>query len=193
MARPYSYERTTVLTDAMKVFWRKGYNGASISDLTEATGLQRGSIYAEFKSKRGLFEQSLEHYFADLKERRFSLLEGKKPPIEKLRKFFGDILDDHCDKQQAGCLLVNTLLELPPDDQDIIAKVSAMFKELQILIENVLSEAKIKKQIRTDINIQSLAKHLIIFLYGLRVYSKTKTSRAEREHVINSLISSIEV
>lgn len=193
MARPHSYERTTVLTDAMKVFWRKGYNGASISDLIEATGLQRGSIYAEFKSKRDLFEQSLEHYFADLKERRFSMLEEKKPPIEKLRKFFGDILDDHCDKQQAGCLLVNTLLELPPDDQDIIAKVSAMFKELQILIENVLSEAKIKNQIRTDINIQSLAKHLIIFLYGLRVYSKTKTSRAEREHVINSLISSIEV
>jgi TetR/AcrR family transcriptional repressor of nem operon len=191
VARPYGYVRTQVLTDAMKAFWRQGYNGTSIANLTDATGLQRGSIYAEFKSKRGLFEQTLEHYFSDLKIRRFSLLEGKRPPLERLRKFYTDIFEDQCDNQRAGCLLVNTLLELPPDDKDIIARVSAMFKELQTLIEKVLLEAKNKNQIRADLDIKSLAKHLIVFLYGLRVYSKTKTSHVEREQVIHCLIASI--
>lgn len=59
MARPRNFEEDTVLSQAAEVFARMGYNAASVDDLLTATGLQRGSLYKAFGSKRNLFEKVL--------------------------------------------------------------------------------------------------------------------------------------
>jgi len=59
MARPRNFEEDTVLAQAAQLFAGLGYNGASIDDLLTATGLQRGSLYKAFGSKRNLFEKVL--------------------------------------------------------------------------------------------------------------------------------------
>src|SRR3712207_567851 len=59
MARPRNFAEETVLAQAAQLFARMGYNGASIDDLLIATGLQRGSLYKAFGSKRNLFEKVL--------------------------------------------------------------------------------------------------------------------------------------
>lgn len=59
MARPRNFEEADVVATAAAVFSRLGYNGASIDDLVDATGLQRGSLYKAFGSKRNLFERVL--------------------------------------------------------------------------------------------------------------------------------------
>jgi AcrR family transcriptional regulator len=59
MARPREFDLEVVLTKARILFAKKGYNGTSIDDLVKATGLQRGSIYKAFGSKRNLFETVL--------------------------------------------------------------------------------------------------------------------------------------
>lgn len=60
MARPRNFEEGDVLASAAAVFGRLGYNAASIDDLVMATGLQRGSLYKAFGSKRNLFEKVLQ-------------------------------------------------------------------------------------------------------------------------------------
>ena len=57
-----SYKETDVLERAMLAFWARGYEATSINDLVEATGINRGSIYAAFDDKHGLFTQALQHY-----------------------------------------------------------------------------------------------------------------------------------
>jgi TetR/AcrR family transcriptional regulator, transcriptional repressor for nem operon len=59
MARPRNFEEHTVIAQAAEVFARMGYHGASVDELVAATGLQRGSIYKAFGSKRNLFEKVL--------------------------------------------------------------------------------------------------------------------------------------
>ena len=59
MARPRNFSEDTVLAQAAEVFARMGYNATSIDDLLGATGLQRGSLYKAFGSKRNLFEKVL--------------------------------------------------------------------------------------------------------------------------------------
>lgn len=59
MARPRNFSEDTVLVQAADVFARMGYNATSIDDLLTATGLQRGSLYKAFGSKRNLFEKVL--------------------------------------------------------------------------------------------------------------------------------------
>lgn len=65
MARPRSFDRDHALDQAMHQFWRLGYDGTSISDLTAELGIAGPSIYAAFGSKGELFEEAVDHYEAD--------------------------------------------------------------------------------------------------------------------------------
>lgn len=60
--RPRSFDRDAALARAMEVFWVKGYEGASISDLTQAMGIGSPSLYAAFGSKERLFSEAVELY-----------------------------------------------------------------------------------------------------------------------------------
>src|SRR5215831_8070971 len=60
--RPRTFDMDKALDDALEVFWRKGYEGASLSDLTEAMGINRPSLYAAFGNKEGLFRRVLARY-----------------------------------------------------------------------------------------------------------------------------------
>src|SRR5579864_5276945 len=61
--RPRAFDAKKALDCAMQVFWRKGYLGTSLSDLTDAMGINRPSLYATFGNKKSLFRKALEHYF----------------------------------------------------------------------------------------------------------------------------------
>ena len=60
--RPRSFDFDDALDAAMQVFWRKGYEGASLSDLTQAMGINRPSLYAAFGNKNTLFRKALDRY-----------------------------------------------------------------------------------------------------------------------------------
>src|SRR5579862_7020387 len=62
IGRPRAFDLEKALDRAMQVFWRKGYLGTSLSDLTEAMGINRPSLYAAFGNKESLFRKALEHY-----------------------------------------------------------------------------------------------------------------------------------
>src|SRR6202000_934506 len=62
MGRPRDFDPDQALEPAMEVFWEKGYEGASLSDLTEAMGINRPSLYAAFGDKEALFRRVMERY-----------------------------------------------------------------------------------------------------------------------------------
>src|SRR4051812_42751972 len=62
--RPREFDTEKALERAMHVFWRKGYEGASLTDLTEAMGINRPSLYAAFGDKAALFRRALDKYAA---------------------------------------------------------------------------------------------------------------------------------
>jgi TetR/AcrR family transcriptional repressor of nem operon len=64
LARPREFDRDVVLETAMDVFWCKGFEGTSIQDLVEATGVNRGSLYGAFGDKETLFAEALDYYLA---------------------------------------------------------------------------------------------------------------------------------
>src|SRR5580693_7878419 len=64
VGRPRAFNTDKALDRAMKVFWRKGYEGASLPDLTRAMGINRPSLYAAFGNKEALFRKALDRYAA---------------------------------------------------------------------------------------------------------------------------------
>ena len=64
MGRPREFDVEQALDQALEVFWRNGYEGASISELTQAMGISPPSLYAAFGNKEGLFRKTLDRYIA---------------------------------------------------------------------------------------------------------------------------------
>ncbi|MEN3290565.1 MAG: hypothetical protein V7634_4865, partial [Bradyrhizobium sp.] len=62
MGRPREFDVEKALDAALGVFWRKGYEGASYADLTEATGVERPALYSAFGNKEALFRRVLARY-----------------------------------------------------------------------------------------------------------------------------------
>lgn len=175
MPRPARYERGQVLDRAMYTFWRKGYNATSMKDLTKATGLQPGSLYGAFESKRSLFLETLEAYYelnmGGLDER----LSGEGSPVERIRAAFERIIEQSLrDPHNKGCMMVNTLLEMPEDDEEINNRLGAMFRSVEDKLEGVIKEAQELNEISQDRDCKALAQTLLLGMHGLRVLCKSR-------------------
>lgn len=64
MGRPREFDLDQALDQALEVFWRNGYEGASVAELTQAMGISPPSLYAAFGNKEGLFRKVLDRYVA---------------------------------------------------------------------------------------------------------------------------------
>ncbi|HXM75638.1 MAG TPA: TetR/AcrR family transcriptional regulator, partial [Thermoanaerobaculia bacterium] len=116
MARTPEFDQEQVLDAALNAFWRKGYEATTLSDLLEATGLARQSLYNTFGDKRALFLTSLRRY-ADVGVGRLSeALEGGSVRAA-IRAVFEDTLN--CPNPGHGCFLVNAATELLPRDAEV--------------------------------------------------------------------------
>src|SRR3546814_586970 len=110
MGRPRSFDIDEALDRALEVFWRKGYEGASLSDLTEAMGIARPSLYAAFGNKEELFCKALDRY---VEQKVAHVRKAFEEPTargvaERLLRGGADMLTDPCHPR--GCLAVQGAL-----------------------------------------------------------------------------------
>jgi len=193
MPRPIEFDRDDALRRAMSVFWRQGYSATSIKDLTAATRLQPGSLYGTFRSKRSLFIAALEAYFAETRQRIRDCLQADGSPLGRLRGFFDMLIEEAiADPDRKGCLLVNTLLEMPAEDSEINRRVSTMFAEVETEFEHVLREAQSRGELSRDKDPASLSRMLVAGIYGLRVYHKTRPDAKILREIIDNLFVALE-
>lgn len=192
MARPIEFDRTHVLHEAVRLFWLKGYNATSVKNLVDATGLQPGSLYSAFGDKRGLFLAALDAYFETMKRAMFRVLHGDDPPVERLRAFFNQLVQEsYCDQDRKGCLLINTLSEIPVQDAEINARLQEMFAEIELELKGILIECRALGQLNHHQDPDMLAKFLVTGIFGLRLFNKTQPDAASLQAIVDNLIAAI--
>lgn len=110
VGRPREFDTEEALAAALKVFWRKGYDGASLTDLTEAMGITRPSLYCAFGNKEELFRKALDLYEREklsFIDRALSAPTG----CEAIEQFLYNACDLYAsDPDTRGCLGVNSVL-----------------------------------------------------------------------------------
>lgn len=113
--RPRSFNVPKSLDSAMNVFWRKGYEGASLADLTAAMGINSPSLYAAFGSKEGLFRAVLNRY--DDKRQEFLDRVLSAPTVREVARLFLEGVADYAadPKNLPGCLLIQSGLTCSDD------------------------------------------------------------------------------
>lgn len=122
MARTRAFDETEAVRKALGVFWSRGYEATSLSDLESATGLNRSSLYQAFESKRGLFSRAVALYLQEVITPRLAVFAKGPAGLPQVTAYFESLATTMGTAPPAltrrGCLLVNTATELAPHDAE---------------------------------------------------------------------------
>lgn len=189
--RHQKFNTNEVLGKAMHVFWQKGYKGASLQNLLDEMGIGKGSFYATFGSKRGLFLKALKHYGetkAMVRETRDILVNA--PPKTAIKQVFDRVIDRALTKQR-GCLFGKTGLEFWQSDPDVAKEVTRGVKRVEEAFYQVIVRGQEQAEIAGDRDARALAHFLTGIFYGLQVVASTNPDRQTLENMASTAIASL--
>lgn len=159
--------------DAMKVFWMKGYEATSISDLVKAMNINKGSLYNAFGNKKALFIRALLKYDRQNRQALLRRLEAMDDPLAAIQALFDAMIEESLgDREFKGCLLVNTAIELPHHTGDVRDIVSSALGDFEGFFSRMVRRAQDNGQASDRLDADTIAKSLLSQVVGLRVLSR---------------------
>lgn len=190
VARTREFDTDAAVEAAIGVFWSKGYAATSIQDLVEATGIGRGSLYAAFGSKEGLYEAALTRYAerssADIAAR----LDSAAPIREVLRDVLIALVEATVtDPGRRGCLITNTVTERLPADPVAGRVAGGALDRNATAFTAVLRRARERGELPPDADVTAMADLLVTTIQGLRVQGKAGADRRRLVAVVELTLS----
>lgn len=177
MGRPREFDVNVALDRALDVFWRNGYEGASIAELTDAMGINPPSLYAAFKNKEGLFRKALDRYVEQRTNFWNEALE--KPTAREMVEhlLFGsvDFLTDECTPH--GCLLVRSSMSCSAAADSIKRDLAAKRATGEVAMAMRLNEAKQAGEMPADLDPAEFARYIMTVLEGMSVQAASGATR----------------
>lgn len=178
MGRPREFDAEKAVMRAMQLFWRQGYEGTSLTDLTEELGITRPSLYAAFGSKEALFLKALDLYEANAGYREAAL--AAPTAHAYARALLEGAADLHGDKRNPpGCLGVQGALVCAPESDTIRKELIRRRKIGEGIIRDRLKRAKTEGDLPPDADPADLARYLSIVIYGITVQAAGGATRKE--------------
>ncbi len=189
MAGSKKFNQELVLERAMAVFWQKGYERTSIQDLTEATGLGRGSLYGTFGDKEQLFLRVLDRYGDTFSTVLVEQLKNSNP-YQALERMFELTIERMSNpKYPRGCLNTNTFVGSLGQSEMIDQKMAERISRLESSIYQVLKRAQAENLLSRDKDIRALARFFLAIFQGMAVLHKISPDSSVIEDVAKEAIS----
>jgi len=186
--RPRAFDPDEALDRAMHVFWRKGYQGTSLSDLTEAMEINRPSLYAAFGNKESLFRKALERYAEGPAA---FVREAIKEPTaravaERLMRGVVEMATNSCNPP--GCLWVHGALScgdpVDPLRQEMAAQRASAHAGLKKRFKRAIADGDLPP----DADPGALARFVATVNVGMAVQAATGATRAELLQVVETAL-----
>jgi AcrR family transcriptional regulator len=184
MGRARAFDADQALDRAMTVFWSKGYEGTSLSDLTEAMGINRPSLYAAYGNKQELFRKALERYGEGPSsyEREALAQPTAREVAEGLLRGAADVQTDP--GTPAGCLAVLGTTYCAEDSSPIGKIVIAFRRAGQAAIRERFERARAEGDLPTDADPKELTDYIGTVVCGMAVQAASGATREDLERVI---------
>jgi len=160
MARTVAFDQDQAIEKALDVFWRKGYNGTSMRDLTDAMQINSSSLYNTLGDKHQLFVQCIQHY---TRKRRMLLEERARAfdsPVKALESFIHDVADVVI-QDAHGCFAIKTAFEVSPDEKRIQALLIDDNDFTHTFLNKLIREAVEQGAMREDTDPDLVADYII--------------------------------
>ena len=193
--RKLEFDKDKALDSAMLTFWTKGYQGTSLSDLTEAMGINKPSMYSAFGNKEALFIQATNHYLdAYAKPKTDYLYEVEKPLKQRLKNYLMAVVKGQCDEKfPRGCYLSLCIGEaagdtMPNEAQSVVDSAGAF--PLQNLTKFIETD-KESIEMHFDSDAEKKAVFLITILNGTASLSRSGMGEDQLEPVVDRALDAV--
>ena len=176
MGRPRRFDEDALLDAAEDLFWSRGFDGTSVEDVSAATGVGNGSIYAAYASKMGLFVAVLDRYC----DRRAMFVQTTLDDAEgsarhAVRAYFDAVIADcgsHSDRR--GCLMLNTLAHMGDRVPAVADIISTATQRMETAVAQRLRGPEFDSLPRAEIS--ALSAHVVMVSQGLIQLSRLGTT-----------------
>ena len=187
MARPKEYDREVVLEKATELFWEKGFEATSTSELAAKTNLNPYSIYNEFGNKNKLFLACIDNFLGN-----YCFVEeilSKEPlGLKNIEAFFDYKMKTYYSEGSKGCLIFNSVTEETSISNTANKEVEKFISKMRVLYKKCLMAAQKNNEISSDKNCKVLADYLSLFTYGLVNLGMKKMSKKELRNSIDAAL-----
>ena len=193
--RPRVFDEEQVLDAALAVFWRNGYQAASLAELTQAMKISRPSLYAAFGNKEQLYLAALERYREQQLIRHAEALAAEPDLKQALRVFLRSVATMlTAPELPGGCLVVNSAVacDMSALPRRVVAAIGETVEQSSFaLLRNRLREELQRRNLPEDTPVEQLTDYFTAMMCGMAVMSKVGVT-AERlfdaiEHVLCAL------
>ena len=191
--RPRAYDPDLALTRAMDVFWKDGFAGTSLDELSAATGMNRPSLYGAFGDKRELYIKAYQHYRDRSRAGTVELVNQGLPLHQLLQRLFELAFDIFFSGEQGprGCFTVLTAASDAVFDPEIRGMVQSAVREMDRAFANVFKTAQAKGELTGNADPEALARLLTATIHTVAVRARARVPREDLEALAQGFIDLI--
>lgn len=177
MARTKEFDPDAALQAALELFWARGYEATTMSDLVERLGIGRASIYATFGSKHELYVRALDRYRETRDPQLMAELSAPGPALPAVRALVRRFAAEAATEEVRlnGCFVTNSAAELGPHDRTVARRVELSWEQIETLLHAALVRARAQGELPEDRDPRALARMLLVLMQGLRVVGKASS------------------
>jgi len=190
MPRVKLFDKEKTLHKAMELFWKKGYYDTSIQNMVSYLGINRGSMYTTFESKKVLFNKSLSLYCAINEEATRKFLQDETDVREGLKKIFVAFIQDAInDTEGRGCFAVNTTTEIGSNDEEVFKLLLQHKQNTEDIFYQYLLKGQKSGQIPSNKDLKSISFLIYTLFNGIRVVSNLEKDDKNLMTSLDSILS----
>lgn len=187
--RPREFDADEALAAALRVFWTRGYEGASLTELTDAMGITRPSLYACFGNKEALFRKALDLYETEKLAYMQTALDAPTARGVAERVLRGALASQADSHDPKGCLGVISSVACGTDAEAIKAEVVARRASSKVAVVERFARAKAEGDLPADTDPEALANYLFALVQGLSLMSGTGTCCRELGGMVDTALA----
>ncbi len=184
--RPREFDMNEVLDAMMNVFWEKGYEGTSLADILDATGLQKGSLYKAFENKQEMFQKALERYIANNHADKKEIIEKADSPLSGIEAMLKKVVAEACSKENdhRGCLAVRSMMDRTSHDEGVVDILDACVSSAEKGLTELIEAGQAIGEIRNDLSAKMLAEALYCLTSGMLATSRITRTKARTDRLV---------
>ncbi|GMO19840.1 MULTISPECIES: TetR/AcrR family transcriptional regulator [Bradyrhizobium] len=192
MGRPREFDAETALDQAMEVFWRHGYEGATIAQLTEAMGINPPSLYACFGNKEGLLKAALDRY-TKLRGVWMDEVVAASTARDVAERMLMGIAEKQTDPANPpGCLLVQGGIACGTGSENVPFELAARRAQNEDQLRDRFIRAKAEGDLKESADPAALARYVSAVAVGMGVMASSGADRDALQQVASVAVQAVE-
>ncbi len=178
--------RRKIVAAAAPIFNLRGYEGSSLNDLMEATGLKKGGIYRHFTSKEELAAEAFDYTWEAAWNARLLHLDDKANGIEKLKQLIANFVE-HRSPVAGGCPILNTAIDADDGNTVLRARVAKALRSWLSRLQVIVEQAREHRETRPGVDAKAVATLIVASLEGALMMSRLQRNDEALRHVQSHL------